>query len=91
MFFQVCHLHLNICTGFLEDNPEGTLSKKKMMEMYQAVLSQEKAKAFVDQIFGKYDMDNSGEIDFKVRNKSSRKCSQSNFLSISRFSLTVYI
>ena len=36
--------------------------------MYQAVLSQEKAKGFVDQIFGKYDMDNSGEIDFKVRN-----------------------
>jgi hypothetical protein len=44
-----------------------------MMEMYQAVLSQEKAKAFVDQIFGKYDMDNSGEIDFKVGNKSHRK------------------
>ena len=41
--------------------------------MYQAVLSQEKAKAFVDQIFGKYDMDNSGEIDFKVRNKLKRK------------------
>ena len=68
-------------SGFLEDNPEGTLSKKKMMEMYQAVLSQEKAKAFVDQIFGKYDMDNSGEIDFKVRNKSSRKRSSFSFFS----------
>ena len=37
--------------------------------MYQAVLSQEKAKAFVDQIFGKYDTDKSGEIDFKVRKR----------------------
>ena len=55
------------------------------MEMYQAVLSQEKAKGFADQIFGKYDMDNSGEIDFKVRNKSPRK--RSSF----SFSISVYI
>jgi S-adenosylmethionine synthetase len=37
-----------------------------MMDMYQAVLSEEKARAFVDQIFTKFDIDNSGEIDFKV-------------------------
>ena len=36
------------------------------MEMYQAVLSEEKARVFVDQIFTKFDTDNSGEIDFKV-------------------------
>ena len=39
-----------------------------MMEMYQAVLSEEKARVFVDQIFTKFDTDNSGEIDFKVIN-----------------------
>ena len=36
------------------------------MKMYEAVLSQEKARVFVDQIFTKFDTDNSGEIDFKV-------------------------
>jgi Ca2+-binding EF-hand superfamily protein len=49
----------------MEDNPGGTLGKRKMMEMYQAVLSEEKARVFVDQIFTKFDTDNSGEIDFK--------------------------
>ena len=42
------------------------MCKRKMMEMYQAVLSEEKARVFVDQIFNKFDTDNSGEIDFKV-------------------------
>ena len=37
-----------------------------MIEMYQEVLSEEKARVFVDQIFNKFDTDNSGEIDFKV-------------------------
>ena len=37
-----------------------------MMEMYVAVLSEEKAKVFVSQIFTKFDTDDSGEIDFKV-------------------------
>ena len=55
-----------IVSGFIEDNPGGTLGKRKMMEMYQAVLSEEKARVFVDQIFTKFDTDNSGEIDFKV-------------------------
>ena len=36
------------------------------MGMYLAVLSEAKAKVFVDQIFAKFDTDNSGEIDFKV-------------------------
>ena len=38
-----------------------------MMEMYSSVLPGMKAKTFVDQIFHKFDRDNSGSIDFKVR------------------------
>ena len=53
-------------SGFIEDNPEGTLSKDKMKQMYQAVLSEKKASQFVEQIFEKFDKDGSGEIDFKV-------------------------
>ena len=54
-------------TGFIEDNPDGTLSKEKMMDMYASVLPGKKAKVFVDQIFVKFDTDGSGSIDFKVR------------------------
>ena len=53
-------------SGFIEDNPEGTLTKEKMMEMYSAVLSVKKAEIFVDQIFSKFDTDENGSIDFKV-------------------------
>ena len=53
-------------TGFIEDNPDGTLTKEKMMDMYAAVLPGKKAKVFVDQIFVKFDTDCSGTIDFKV-------------------------
>ena len=53
------------CSGFIEDNPTGTMGKDKMLEMYSSVLSPAKAKIFVDQIFGKFDADNSGSIDFK--------------------------
>ena len=38
-----------------------------MMEMYGAVLPPEKAKVFVDQIFLKFDSDESDTIDFKVK------------------------
>ena len=50
----------------MEDNPTGTLSKSKMMEMYSSVLSIHKATKFVEEIFLKYDTDNNGFIDFKV-------------------------
>ena len=50
----------------LQDNPDGTLSKEKMMDMYGSVLPGMKAKTFVDQIFQKFDSDDSGTIDFKV-------------------------
>ena len=37
-----------------------------MMDMYGSVLPGMKAKTFVDQIFQKFDSDDSGTIDFKV-------------------------
>ena len=70
------HIHLlfaiemkNFClyfSGFIEDNPDGLLSRDKMLKMYIDVLSNDKAKRFVEQIFSKYDTDNSGAIDFRV-------------------------
>ena len=50
----------------MEDNPNGQLSKMKMMEMYNGVLSVSKATKFVEEIFIKFDRDNNGHIDFKV-------------------------
>ena len=37
-----------------------------MLDMYTAILSIVKATMFVDQIFSRFDQDNSGTIDFKV-------------------------
>lgn len=56
----------DVISGFIEDNPDGTLTKVKMLEMYSSVLSVAKATMFVDQIFTKFDTDNDGFIDFKV-------------------------
>ena len=56
-------------SGFIEDNPDGKLTKVKMMNMYTAVLSVKKATIFVEQIFTKFDTDCNGTIDFKVRTK----------------------
>ena len=50
----------------MQDNPNGEMNKDKMMDMYSGVLPGMKAKTFVDQIFQKFDSDNSGSIDFKV-------------------------
>ena len=50
----------------MEDNPEGNLTKGKMIKMYSSVLTVEKAAIFVDQIFYKFDTDNNGNIDFRV-------------------------
>ena len=38
------------CSGFIKDNPDGQMTREK---------------TFVNQIFSKYDTDNSGSIDFK--------------------------
>ena len=50
----------------MEDNPEGKLTKGKMIKMYSSVLTVEKAAIFVDHIFSTFDTDNNGTIDFKV-------------------------
>ena len=51
----------------MEDNPDGLRKSDKLLGMYIDVLSNAKAKQFVNQIFSKYDTDNSGSIDFKVQ------------------------
>ena len=45
------------------------MSKQKLLDMYSPVMPDKKANAFVDQVFSKFDTDNSGTIDFKVRFK----------------------
>ena len=55
-----------VSRGFMEDNPCGTLSKSKLMDMYSGVLSKHKANNFIDEIFEKYDTDHDGAINFKV-------------------------
>ena len=60
------YLYTIVSSGFMEDNPNGQLSKIKMMEMYNGVLSVSKASKFVEKIFIKFDRDNNGHIDFKV-------------------------
>lgn len=49
----------------VQDNPDGQMKRDKLLGMYIDVLSNAKAKQFVNQIFSKYDTDNSGSIDFK--------------------------
>lgn len=56
----------------MEDNPSGQLSKRKMLDMYNAVLSVRKATTFVEVIFSQFDTDNNGQIDFKVSRTVSR-------------------
>ena len=65
-FTRVVKLFIVYCSGFIEDNPDGQMRREKLLNMYVNVLSNAKAKTFVNQIFSKYDTDNSGSIDFKV-------------------------
>ncbi len=63
------HLYQSLwiwCRGFIEDNPTGSMARGKMVDMYSSVLQPERAELFVNQMFEKFDMDNSGGIDFKV-------------------------
>ena len=55
----------------MEDNPCGTLSKSKLMDMYSGVLSKNKANNFIDEIFDKYDTDHDGTINFKVSERKN--------------------
>ena len=40
-------------SGFMQENPDGVLTRSKMFAMYHEVLSEQKAKMFVNQIFSK--------------------------------------
>ena len=42
------------------------MTKEKVTKLYCMVLPAENAHVFVDQIFSIFDIDGSGEIDFKV-------------------------
>ena len=50
-------------SGFMQENPDGLLRKDKMFDMYHEVLSETKAKMFVNQIFSK---ENENWMDLKV-------------------------
>ena len=65
--FHICPVLFSFPSGFIEDNPDGLMKRDKLLGMYIDVLSNAKAKEFVNQIFSKYDTDNSGSIDFKVQ------------------------
>ena len=52
--------------GFKRDCPRGMMTKEKVTKLYCMVLPAENAHVFVDQIFSIFDIDGSGEIDFKV-------------------------
>ena len=65
--FHICPVLFSFPSGFIEDNPDGLMKRDKLLGMYIDVLSNAKAKQFVNQIFSKYDTDNSGSIDFKVQ------------------------
>ena len=85
MWFILMNVRL-FSSGFIDDNPDGLLTKVKMLDMYSqgnmscfydshtvgsnsfhSVRSVAKANMFVDSIFSKYDTDNDGHIDFKVK------------------------
>ncbi|XP_040583468.1 neuronal calcium sensor 2 [Lepeophtheirus salmonis] len=51
--------------GFRNDCPDGTLTKKKILEMYEVILPNANSSLFVDQIFRIFDKDGNGTIDFK--------------------------
>ena len=56
----------SIVAALSRTTPDGQMRREKLLNMYVNVLSNAKAKTFVNQIFSKYDTDNSGSIDFKV-------------------------
>lgn len=56
--------HIN--RGFYAECPSGELSKQKLQDMYSLLLPTGIARVFVDQLFGLFDSDKSGSIDFTV-------------------------
>ena len=56
----------NAFRGFYEECPGGELSKQKLQDFYCLLLPSGIARVFVDQLFGLFDSDKSGSIDFNV-------------------------
>ena len=52
--------------GFYAECPSGELSKQKLQDMYGLLLPAGIARVFVEQLFGLFDSDKSGSIDFQV-------------------------
>ena len=53
MWFGFIVSYIFLFSGFIQENPDGLLRKEKMFDMYHEVLSETKAKMFVNQIFSK--------------------------------------
>ena len=59
------------CRGFYLECPGGELGKQKLQDMYGLLLPPGIARVFVDQLFGLFDSDKSGSVDFNVGNNDS--------------------
>ena len=53
--------------GFYKECPTGEVDKQKMLDMYRLLLPPGNARVFVEQLFGLFDTDKGGTIDFKVK------------------------
>ena len=51
--------------GFLEDCPDGELTKTQFVEMYTKIFPGGNAEAFSENVFRTFDTDRSGSIDFR--------------------------
>ena len=72
--YETVHVHVYIHfhisqyrRGFYHECPSGELSKQKLQDMYGLLLPPGIARVFVEQLFGLFDSDKSGSIDFNVK------------------------
>ena len=61
--------------GFYKECPTGEVDKQKMLDMYRLLLPPGNARVFVEQLFGLFDTDKGGTIDFKVKFSFHLLCS----------------